>query len=200
MICPAARAKAREEEVHLETLRNPATASRTIQNRSMSDGKARRCTGLDDVAICRGSCCCARTAALSWLAASMFLMTHPLAYLRPQSILGHAPDRSFAEGVDALNRRLTLLFEALHARMWDRIDPGGRVRPGANRQFRSKRVYIDNHGHSDPDLRAASLSASYRIVRPSDSGILGGCGRKMPGKTFGHCRRVQLGTAALSTY
>ncbi|MFO1117204.1 MAG: class I SAM-dependent methyltransferase [Beijerinckiaceae bacterium] len=122
----AARAKAREEEVHLETLQE--SCNRLAHNSEPLDvvTVSQALHWLDDVAICRGLCKLLRQNGSFFVVVGGFDVpdTHPLAYLfGRKSILGHAPDRSFAEGVDALNRRLTLLFEALHAPDVDRIDP-----------------------------------------------------------------------------
>lgn len=122
----AASAKARNESVHLETLQE--SCNRLAHNSEPLDvvTVSQALHWLDDVAICRGLCKLLRQNGSFFVVVGGFDVpdAHPLAYLfGRKSILGHAPERSFAESLDALKRRLALLFEALHAPDVDRIDP-----------------------------------------------------------------------------
>ncbi|MBK8766643.1 MAG: class I SAM-dependent methyltransferase [Burkholderiaceae bacterium] len=81
---------------------------------------------LDDVMVCRGICRVLRRAGSFFVVHANFDVdeAHPLSFvLGRRSVLGHQPEASFADLVQALLRRLTLLFDALDSPQVHRIDP-----------------------------------------------------------------------------
>lgn len=80
---------------------------------------------LDDVLVCRGICRCLRPGGSFFVVQGAFDVDeqHPLSFvLGKRSVLGHKAPQSFAQQVQALLRRLTLLFDALDAPEVHRID------------------------------------------------------------------------------
>ena len=80
---------------------------------------------LDDVLVCRGICRCLRAAGSFFVIHGAFGVDdqHPLSFiLGNNSILGNKDRQSFAAQVQALARRLTLLFDALDAPDVHRVD------------------------------------------------------------------------------
>lgn len=116
---------------------------------------------LDDVQVCRG------LVRLLPAAGHFFVIhcaielddAHPLAYvLGRNSVLGAKPgakpEQVFAAEVLPLQRRLTLLFEALDAPDVQRIDPGQNftstqalIRPAGVALFRQTRPFVAGLGH-----------------------------------------------------
>lgn len=81
---------------------------------------------LDDVLVCRGICRNLNEGGSFFVIQSSITLpdSHPLSFiLGDKSVLGHKVKQPFAEQVEALHRRLTLLFEALDAPDVHRIDP-----------------------------------------------------------------------------
>jgi ubiquinone/menaquinone biosynthesis C-methylase UbiE len=81
---------------------------------------------LDDVMVCRGICRVLRRGGSFFVVHANFDVDeeHPLSFvLGRRSVLGHQPDAAFADLVQALLRRLTLLFDALDSPQVHRIDP-----------------------------------------------------------------------------
>jgi 2-polyprenyl-3-methyl-5-hydroxy-6-metoxy-1,4-benzoquinol methylase len=84
---------------------------------------------LDDVLVCRGLCRCLRPGGSFFVIQGALNVDedHPLSYIfGAKSILGHRQKQSFAAGAQALQKRLTLLFDALDAPDVHRIDPSQR--------------------------------------------------------------------------
>ncbi len=82
---------------------------------------------LDDVLVSRGVCRCLTQGGSFFVVLGAFRVSdqHPLAYLfGDHSILGHRPAISFAAQADALQKRLSLLFDALDSPDVPRIDLG----------------------------------------------------------------------------
>jgi 2-polyprenyl-3-methyl-5-hydroxy-6-metoxy-1,4-benzoquinol methylase len=80
---------------------------------------------LDDVLICRGLCRCLRPGGSFFVVVGAFGVAdqHPLSHiLGDRSILGHKSKTSFGAQIEALQRRLTLLFDALDAPGVHRVD------------------------------------------------------------------------------
>ena len=80
---------------------------------------------LDDVLVCRGLCRCLRPGGSFFVIQGAFNVeeSHPLSYIfGAKSILGHRQKQSFAAGAQALQKRLTLLFDALDSPDVHRID------------------------------------------------------------------------------
>jgi len=80
---------------------------------------------LDDVMVCRGICRALRPGGSFFVVHAVFEVDddHPLAFVfGRRSVLGHRAPGSFAEQVQALRRRLSLLFDALDAPQVHRID------------------------------------------------------------------------------
>lgn len=80
---------------------------------------------LDDVAVCRGVCRVLRAGGSFFVVHSAFEVadTHPLAHvLGHRSVLGAKAPRPFAEEVDALHRRVSLLLQALDRPEVERAD------------------------------------------------------------------------------
>ena len=81
---------------------------------------------LDDVMVCRGICRVLRRGGSFFVVHANFDVDegHPLSFvLGRRSVLGHQPEAAFADLVQALLRRLTLLFDALDSPQVHRIDP-----------------------------------------------------------------------------
>ena len=73
---------------------------------------------LDDVLVCRGLCRCLRPGGSFFVIQGAFNVEedHPLSYIfGAKSILGHRQKQSFAAQAQALQKRLSLLFDALDA-------------------------------------------------------------------------------------
>jgi ubiquinone/menaquinone biosynthesis C-methylase UbiE len=86
---------------------------------------------LDDVQVCRGLCRVLAPDGSFFVVHSAIEVAdeHPLAYLLGHdSILGHKVRQSFAAEVQPLQRRLSLLFDALDAPDVQRMDPSQRWR------------------------------------------------------------------------
>lgn len=103
---------------------------------------------LDDVMVCRGICRGLRSGGSFFVVHGAFDVddAHPLAYLfGRQSVLGARAPGSFAAQSQALQRRLTLLFDALDAPDVQRVDPtqrwseSGRIVPAAAHLFHQRR-------------------------------------------------------------
>ena len=80
---------------------------------------------LDDVLVCRGLCRCLRPGGSFFVVQGAFNVEqdHPLSYIfGANSILGHRQKQSFSAQAQALQKRLTLLFDALDAPDVHRID------------------------------------------------------------------------------
>jgi 2-polyprenyl-3-methyl-5-hydroxy-6-metoxy-1,4-benzoquinol methylase len=85
---------------------------------------------LDDVLVCRGLCRCLRSGGSFFVIMGAFSVEdqHPLSYiLGDRSILGHKSKTSFVAQVQALQKRLTLLFDALDAPAVHRVDHAQRL-------------------------------------------------------------------------
>lgn len=167
---------------------------------------------LDDVAVCRG------VARLLNAGGSFFVVhaamnvgeDHPLAYLiGDNSILGQRIGLPFAEEVQALDRRLSLLFEALDSPDVHRIDPSAPdrrlapVRAAGVRMWRQARPYGAGFARAflspahvaatglDPETFWADVEARCAAVAPAarmgvhDWAVLhyrrGGAGAGAPG-------------------
>lgn len=81
---------------------------------------------LDDVMVCRGICRVLRRGGSFFVVHANFDVDeeHPLSFvLGRRSVLGHQPEAAFADLVQALLLRLTLLFDALDSPQVHRIDP-----------------------------------------------------------------------------
>ncbi len=108
---------------------------------------------LDDVLVCRGLCRVLRPDGSFFVIHAVMSLDdrHPLAFLLgDKSVLGHKAKESFAAQVEALQQRLTLLFEALDAPGVDRHDlaqqgqgggddPASRIGPTGVSLFRQRR-------------------------------------------------------------
>ena len=104
---------------------------------------------LDDVMVCKGIAHTLREGGSFFVIQSGFTLgdAHPLSYiLGDRTPLGDKSALGFTQQMEALLRRLTLLFEALDAPDVERIDPaqkwgsnGGRIAPVAATLFRQKR-------------------------------------------------------------
>ena len=115
---------------------------------------------LDDVMVCRGICRVLRRAGSFFVVHANFDVdeAHPLSFvLGRRSVLGHQPEASFADLVQALLRRLTLLFDALDSPQVHRIDPA-------------------QHWSADdgPALIVPARASLYRQRRPLGPGFLRG--------------------------
>jgi 2-polyprenyl-3-methyl-5-hydroxy-6-metoxy-1,4-benzoquinol methylase len=121
----SARARARAQGLALQTVHD--SANRLAQRDEPYDliTVAQALHWLDDVAVCRGAARLLRAGGSFVVVHSAIELAddHPLAYLLGHdSILGAKARRPFADEVQALQRRLALLFEALDAPDVDRID------------------------------------------------------------------------------
>jgi 2-polyprenyl-3-methyl-5-hydroxy-6-metoxy-1,4-benzoquinol methylase len=92
---------------------------------------------LDDVQVCRGLCRVLRDGGSFFVVVSAMDLddAHPLATVfGAKSVLGHKDPRPFAQQIESLMKRLTLLFEALDAPDVQRIDVTQQW-AGANRRI-----------------------------------------------------------------
>jgi ubiquinone/menaquinone biosynthesis C-methylase UbiE len=109
---------------------------------------------LDDVQVCRGICRVLQPGGSFFVIQSSLALDddHPLAPLiGSKSIFGHKDAQPFAKQIEALARRLTLLFDALDAPDVHRIDPGqrwsasdadaARIVPAGATLFRQRRSF-----------------------------------------------------------
>ena len=125
----AARDRAKKAKRPLETLQE--SCNRLVFGSGEYDvvTVAQALHWLDDVAVCRGLCKLLAADGSFFVIHSAFDVpdAHPLAHIfGRRSVLGAVADRSFAESVEAIRRRLSLLFEALDAPDVDRVDPAQR--------------------------------------------------------------------------
>jgi 2-polyprenyl-3-methyl-5-hydroxy-6-metoxy-1,4-benzoquinol methylase len=122
----AARRRAREQGLALQTLHD--SCNRLAQRDDPYDviTVSQALHWLDDVAVCRGVCRLLQAGGSFFVIHTAIELAddHPLAYLLGHdSILGAKLRRPFAAEVQALLRRLSLLFDALDAPDVDRVDP-----------------------------------------------------------------------------
>jgi 2-polyprenyl-3-methyl-5-hydroxy-6-metoxy-1,4-benzoquinol methylase len=125
----AATRRARQQGLQLATIHD--SCNRLIYDDAQYDAVtiSQALHWLDDVLVCRGLCRCVSPGGSFFVIQGAFSVDdqHPLSYLfGPKSILGHASKLSFAKQAAALQKRLTLLFEALDSPEVQRIDPAQR--------------------------------------------------------------------------
>jgi ubiquinone/menaquinone biosynthesis C-methylase UbiE len=108
---------------------------------------------LDDVLVCRGLCRALQPGGSFFVIHAVMSMDdrHPLSFLLgDKSVLGHKAKEPFAAQIEALQRRLTLLFDALDAPDVSRhdlaqqgqgngSDPSSRIVPASVSLFRQRR-------------------------------------------------------------
>ena len=113
---------------------------------------------LDDVLVCRGLCRCLRPGGSFFVIQGAFNVeeSHPLSYIfGAKSILGHRQKQSFAAGAQALQKRLTLLFDALDSPDVHRIDLAQR---------------FNNAGDASASRIVPARASLFRQRRPMDLG------------------------------
>lgn len=149
----AARRRAKSQGLRLTTLHE--SCNRLVFNDDEYDvvTVSQALHWLDDVMVCRGICRVLRPGGSFFVVHAAFDVDddHPLAFvLGRRSVLGHRADGSFADQVQALRHRLSLLFEALDSPQVHRIDlaqrwgeddqpAGARVVPTRVSLFRQQR-------------------------------------------------------------
>ena len=145
----AAKREAKRVNLQLETIHD--SCNRFVHRDGLYDAitVSQALHWLDDVQICRGVVRnLAPDGSFFVIHAAMTLPDkHPLGYvLGDRSVLGHKAATPFPDQVSALNRRLTLLFEALDAPDVERIDQEqyrgrnpGRIVPAGITVFRQTR-------------------------------------------------------------
>jgi len=132
----AARARARSRGLPLQTVHD--SCNRLVYRDEPCDviTVSQALHWLDDVMVCRGVCRLLQPGGSFFVIHSAIELpdAHPLAYLLGHdSILGPKQRQSFTEELQPLQRRLSLLFEALDAPDVQRIDPTQQRVPGAAR-------------------------------------------------------------------
>jgi SAM-dependent methyltransferase len=129
----AARARARQQGLALQTVHDSCNRLPWRDDHFDVITVSQALHWLDDVAVCRGVCRLLQAGGSFFVIHSAIDVpdSHPLAYLLGHdSILGKKARRPFATEVQALQRRLALLFEALDAPDVERVDPTHRGAAG----------------------------------------------------------------------
>lgn len=122
----AARARARQKGLALQTVHDSCNRLPWRDDHFDVITVSQALHWLDDVAVCRGVCRLLQAGGSFFVIHSAIDVPdgHPLAYLLGHdSILGKKARTPFATEVQALQRRLALLFEALDAPDVERVDP-----------------------------------------------------------------------------
>lgn len=167
----AARQRAKAASVPLATLHD--SANRLVYRDEPYDliTVSQALHWLDDVSVCRGVCRLLQPGGSFVVihAALDLPEAHPLAYLfGHDSILGKKARVPFKDEVQALHRRLALLFEALDTPDVDRIDatrtqtgPGQRIAPAGVQLWRQQRTFGEGYarGFLTPDHIAVTGQA-----------------------------------------
>jgi 2-polyprenyl-3-methyl-5-hydroxy-6-metoxy-1,4-benzoquinol methylase len=125
----AAAKRARQHGLRLKTLHDSCNRVIFIDGEYELVTVSQALHWLDDVLVCRGLCRLLVPGGSFFVIQGAFRVDdkHPLSYIfGDRSILGHRPKASFAVQVQALQKRLALLFDALDAPDVHRIDPGQR--------------------------------------------------------------------------
>jgi ubiquinone/menaquinone biosynthesis C-methylase UbiE len=189
----AARARAKRLGVRLTTLHESCNRLMFLDEHYDVVTVSQALHWLDDVLVCRGICRVLQPGGSFFVIHSSMDLEdrHPLSpVFGNKSILGHKDPRPFAAQVQALARRLSLLFDALDAPEVHRHDPaqrrdtsrGSRIVPAGAWLFRQQRSFdigyarafltpqhIESAGH-DPaavwkELEARCAGASAQDIR-----------------------------------
>ena len=128
---------------------------------------------LDDVLVCRGLCRCLRPSGSFFVVQGAFNVEqdHPLSYIfGANSILGHRQKQSFSAQAQALQKRLTLLFDALDAPDVHRIDPGQRFNSAS---AASASRIVPTHASLFRQRRPMDLGYARAFLTPAHIAITG---------------------------
>lgn len=172
----AARRRARAQGLALQTVHD--SCNRLPQRDDACDviTVSQALHWLDDVAVCRGVCRMLQAGGSFFVIHSAIDLAddHPLAYLLGHdSILGAKRRRPFATEVQALLRRLSLLFDAIDAPDVDRVDPTharGMADPAAGRIGFAGARFFDQQRPFDDGYARGFLTPRHIAVTGQDEG------------------------------